>query len=100
MSEERVFRTPTDVLAEIHYHAWQLARTLPLDGQHPFVVAMVTAFVACEAARQAAEEGGIASDDADAQEITAIRNRLATFLGMPVDDVPATFRRAFQDEEG
>ena len=100
MSQERVFRTPTDVLAEIHYHAWQLARTLPLEGQDPSVVAMVTAFVACEAALQAAEEGGIASDDVAVQEITAIRNRLATFLGMPVDDVPATFRRAFQDNDG
>jgi hypothetical protein len=59
---------------------------------------MVTAFVACEAARQAAEEAGVASDDGDVQEMTAIRNRLATFLGMPVGGVPATFRRAFKDE--
>jgi hypothetical protein len=70
------------------------------EGQDPTVVAMVAAFVACEAARQATEEAGLASDDADAQEMTAIRNRLAAFPGMPVDGVPATFRRAFKDEEG
>jgi hypothetical protein len=60
---------------------------------------MVTAFVACEAALQAAEEAGVDSDDEDfaheVTEMTAIRNRLATYLGMPVDGVPATFRRAF-----
>jgi hypothetical protein len=99
-SEERIFQTPTDVLAEIHYHAWHLARELPLVAQDPAVVAMVTAFIACEAALQAAEESGLASDDEEVTEITAIRNRLATYLGMPVDGVPATFRRAFKDDEG
>jgi hypothetical protein len=84
----------------VHYHARRLARVLPLERQDPTFAAMVTAFVACEAARQAAEEAGLASDDPDAQEMTAIRNRVATFLGMPVDSVLATFRRTFKDEEG
>jgi hypothetical protein len=61
---------------------------------------MVTAFIACEAALQVAEEDGLASDDEELTEMMAIRNRLATYLGMPVDGVPATFRRTFKDDEG
>jgi hypothetical protein len=71
---------------------------MPLEAQDPAVVAMVTAFISCEAALQAADESGLASDDSEVREMTAIRNRVATFLGMPVDGVPATFRRAFTDD--
>jgi hypothetical protein len=90
-------QTPADVFAEIHYHAWRMASTLPQEHRYPELIAMVVAYIACELALYVIEQNKETVPE-DVSEIRTIRDRLRAFHGMAITEVPDVFRRAFQDD--